>query len=61
MNWNHLYTAIFWSKSLKIVIVANKKILIKQHNLNTFALKQRIYSNDNDSKNDVTMIMMRMN
>ncbi len=29
MNWNHLYTAIFWSKSLKIIIVANKKISIR--------------------------------
>ncbi len=29
MNWNHLYTMIFWSKSLKIVIVANKKMSIR--------------------------------
>ncbi len=34
---------------------------IKQHNLDTFALKQRVYLNDNDSKDDVTVIMMRMN
>ncbi len=34
---------------------------IKQHNLDTFALKQRVYSNDNDSKDDVTVIAMRMN
>jgi len=29
MNWSHLYTAIFWSKSSKIVIVSNKKMSIK--------------------------------
>ncbi len=61
MNWSHLYTATLWSKSLKIIIVANKKISIKQHNFDTFALKQRVYSNDSDSKDDVTAIMMRIN
>ncbi len=55
------YTATFWLKSLKIIIVANKKLSIRQHNFNMFALKQRVYSNDNDSKDDVTAIMMRMN
>ncbi len=29
MNWSHFYTVILWSKSLKIVIVANKKMSIK--------------------------------
>ncbi len=29
MNWSHLYTVIFWSKSSKIVIVTNKKMSIK--------------------------------
>ncbi len=61
MNWNHLYTATFWSESLKIVIVANKKMSIKQYNLDTFTLKWRVYSNDSDSKDDVTVIAMRMN
>ncbi len=61
MNQSHFYTAIFWSKSSKIVIVANKKMLIKQHNLDTFALKQKVYLNDSDSRNDVTAIAMKMN
>ena len=61
MNRSHFYTTTFWSKSLKIVIVANKKMSIRQHNLNTFALKQKVYSNDNDSRNNVTVIIMRMN
>ncbi len=61
MNWSHFYIVIFWSESLKIIIVANKKMSIKQHNFNTFALKQRVYSNDSNSKNDVTVITMRMN
>ncbi len=61
MNWSYFYTAILWSESLKIIIVANKKMSIKQHNLNMFTLKQRVYSNDSDSRNDVTAIMMRMN
>ncbi len=61
MNRSHLYTAIFWSKSLKIIIVANKKMLIKQHNLNTFALKQRVYLNNSNSRNNVTAIAMKMN
>ena len=29
MNWSHFYTVILWSKSLKIIIVANKKMLIR--------------------------------
>ncbi len=61
MNRSHLYTAIFWSESLKIVIIANKKMSIRQYNFDTFALKQRVYSNDNDSRDDVTAIAMRMN
>jgi len=51
----------FWSESSKIIIVTNKKMLIKQHNLNIIALKQRVYSNDSDSRDDVTAIVMRMN
>jgi len=46
---------------LKIVIVANKKMSIKQHNLDMFTLKQRVYSNDNDSKDDVTAIAIKIN
>ncbi len=61
MNWNHLYTVTFWSKSSKIVIVVNKKMLIRQHNLDIFTLKQKVYLNNNDSRDDVTAIMMRMN
>ncbi len=61
MNQSHFYTVILESKSLKIVIVANKKMSIKQHNLDTFTLKQRIYLNDNDSRDDVTVIAMRIN
>ncbi len=61
INWNHFYTVTFWSESLKIVIVANKKMSIKQHNFNIFALKQRVYLNDSNSRNNVTAIMMRMN
>jgi len=61
MNRSHLYTAIFWSESSKIVIVANKKMSIRQHNLDTFTSKQRVYSNDSDSRDDVTAIAMRMN
>jgi len=61
INWSHLYIVTLWSKSLKIVIVANKKMLIRQHNLDTFALKQRVYLNDSDSRDNVTVIMMRMN
>jgi len=29
MNWSHFYTAILWSESSKIVIVANKKMSIR--------------------------------
>ena len=52
---------IFWSESSRVVIVANKKMSINQHYLDTFALKQRVYSNNNDSKEDVMMIAMRIN
>ena len=34
---------------------------IRQHNLDMFALKQRVYLNDSDSRDDVTAIAMRMN
>ncbi len=61
MNWNHLYIMILWSELSKIVIVANKKISIRQHNFNMFTLKQRVYLNDSDSRNDVTAIAMKMN
>ncbi len=58
---SHLYIAILWSESSKIVIVANKKMSIKQHNLDTFTLKQRVYLNDSNSRDDVTVIVMKMN
>ncbi len=61
MKWNHLYMMIFWSKSSRIIIVANKKMLISQHHFNTFTLKQRVYSNDSNSRKDVTMIAMKIN
>ena len=61
MKWNHLYMMIFWSESSRIIIVANKKMLISQHRLDTFALKQRVYLNDNDSRENVTMTAMRIN
>ncbi len=34
---------------------------ISQHCFNTFMLKQRIYLNDNNSKKNVMMIMMKIN
>ena len=61
MKWNHLYMMSFWSKSLRIVIVVNKKMSINQHCFNTFALKQRVYSNDSNSRENVMMIAMRIN
>ncbi len=61
MKRNHIYTMIFWSKSSRIVIVANKKMSINQHHLNTFASKQRVYLNDNNSRENVTTIAMRIN
>jgi len=48
-------------KSSRIVIVANKKISINQHHFNTFVLKQRVYLNDSDSKENVMTIAMRIN
>ncbi len=61
MKWSHLYMMTFWSKSLRVVIVANKKMSISQHYLNTFMLKQRVYLNDSNSKENVTMTAMRIN
>ncbi len=61
MKWSHLYMMTFWSKSLRVVIVANKKMSISQHHLNTFMLKQRVYLNDSNSKENVTMTAMRIN
>ncbi len=61
MKWSHLYMMTFWSESLRVVIVANKKMSISQHHLNTFVLKQRVYSKNNDSKENVMMTAMRIN
>ncbi len=61
MKWSHLYTMIFWSESSRIVIVANKKMSINQHHLDTFALKQRVYLNDSDSRKNVMMTAMKIN
>ena len=61
MKWSHLYMMTFWSKSLRVVIVTNKKMSISQHHLNTFMLKQRVYLNDSNSKENVTMTAMRIN
>ncbi len=61
MKWSYLYMMTLWSKSSRIVIVANKKMSINQHHLDTFTSKQRIYLNNSDSKENVTMIAMRIN
>ncbi len=61
MNQSHFYTVILWSKSSKTVIVVSKKMSIKQHNLNIFTSKQKVYLNDSDSRDDVTAIAMKMN
>jgi len=61
MKWNHLYTSSFWMKSLKIIIVANKKMSIKKHSLDIFMLKQRVYLNNNNSEDDVTAIAIKVN
>ncbi len=61
MKWSHFYMMIFWSKSSRIVIVANKKMSINQHHFNTFALKQKVYLNDSDSKENVTITAIRIN
>ncbi len=61
MKWSYFYMMIFWSKSSRIIIVANKKILINQHCFDTFTLKQRVYLNDNNSKKNVMMIIMKIN
>ncbi len=50
-----------WSESSRIVIVANKKMSISQHYLDTFTLKQKVYSNDSNNRENVTMITMRTN
>ena len=61
MKWSHFYMMILWSKSSRIVIVVNKKISISQHCFDIFTLKQRVYLNDSDSRENVTMIMMKIN
>ncbi len=61
MKRNHLYMMTLWSKSSRVIIVANKKMSINQHCLDTFMLKQRVYLNDNNSKENVTMTVMKIN
>ncbi len=52
---------ILWLKLSRIVIVANKKMSINQHCLDTFMLKQRVYLNNNDSRKNVMIIAMKIN
>ena len=61
MKWSHFYMMILWSESLRIVIVANKKMSINQHYFDTFTLKQRVYLNNSDNRKNVTMIAMKIN
>ena len=61
VKWSYFYMMTFWSESSRVVIVANKKMSINQHCLDTFASKQRIYLNDSDSKKNVTTTAMRIN
>ena len=61
MKWSHFYMMILWSESSKVVIVANKKMSINQHCLDIFTLKQKVYSNDSNSRKNVMMIAMRIN
>ncbi len=61
MKWSHLYMMILWSESSKVVIVANKKMSISQYYLDIFTLKQKVYSNDSDSRENVTMIAIKIN
>ncbi len=61
MKWSHFYMITFWSESLRVIIVANKKMSISQHCLNTFTLKQKVYLNDSDSRKNVMMIAIRIN
>ncbi len=61
MQWSHFYMIILWSKSLKVIIVANKKMSISQHHFDTFVLKQRVYLNNSNSRKNVMMIAMRIN
>ncbi len=61
MQWSHFYMIILWLKSLKVIIVANKKMSISQHHLDTFVLKQRVYLNNSNSRKNVMMIAIRIN
>ena len=61
MKRSHLYMMILWSESSRVVIVTNKKMSISQHRLDTFTSKQRVYSNDSDSRKNVTTTAMRIN
>ncbi len=61
MKWNHFHMMIFWSELSKVIIVTNKKMSISQHHFNIFALKQKVYLNNNNSKENVTMTAMKIN
>jgi len=61
MNRSHPYTATPWSEPPKVVIAANKKMSIRQHNLDTSAPKQRVYSDGSGSRGDVTAAAVGMN
>ncbi len=61
MERSHPYTAFPWSEPPKVVIAANKKMSIRQHNLDTSAPKQRVYSDGSGSRGDVTAAAVGIN
>ena len=61
MKRSQLYIASSWVNSLEMNIARNKIISIKLHNVDNFASTQKVYSNDNDLKKDVTTTTIDVN
>ena len=61
MKRNQSYIALSWVKSSKVNIAKNKIISIKLHNVDSFASTQKVYSNDNDLRENVIAITIDVN
>ena len=61
MKRNQFYIASSWMNSFEMNITKNKIISIKLHNVDNFTSTQKVYSNDNNFKKNVTTITINVN
>ena len=59
--FNQVYIVASWINSLKIIIEIDKIKASQVHNNNTLILRWKIYSNENERNEDITITIMNFN